>query len=84
MTQSRPMPPLASAVPTHELTMGDFAREFDGYFDGQRPSWYPSDWIDAMIGSTTINDEDLTEDQRALAETLTGMRELDASANACC
>ncbi|KAL1733926.1 hypothetical protein EV714DRAFT_203472 [Schizophyllum commune] len=58
LPQSRPMPPLASAAPTHELTMGDFAREFDGYLDG----------------STTINDEDLTEDQRALAETLTGMR----------
>ena len=37
-----------------------------------------------MIGSTTINDEDLTEDQRALAETLTGMRESDASVNAFC
>ncbi|KAL1693628.1 hypothetical protein GGG16DRAFT_123220 [Schizophyllum commune] len=58
LPQSRPMPPLASAVPTHELTIGDFAREFDGYLDG----------------STAINDDDLTEDQRALAETLTGMR----------
>ncbi|KAI5895433.1 uncharacterized protein SCHCODRAFT_02573024 [Schizophyllum commune H4-8] len=58
LPQSRPMPPLASTVPSHELTIGDFVREFDDYLDG----------------STTINDEDLTEDQRALAEILTGMR----------